>query len=187
MGVLAGQVGASVTVSQGQLVVRTTTPRRGDYYTPEPNQSYALTSSLAHAGSGESVAFRGCGTGCFVADLAWSRGDNVLTLRAAADGWQGGDVGLLIPWPPRPAADQLAKAVAVTRAAAGGFTVYQTVTSNTATAAGITPQRLDVPVDFFLSQEPSPTAPPRRRRCWPRAPAPHGWRWATRRPRSPSC
>jgi copper transport protein len=76
----------------------------------------------------------------------------VITLQAGAPGWSGGTVSLLAPWPPGPGADQLAAAVAATRAA-GAITVYETVTSNTA-GPPAEPQRLDLPADFFLAQQP---------------------------------
>jgi copper transport protein len=148
LGALAGQVGISVTASDGLLVVRMSTPRRGDYYAPQPDQPFTLATSL-----GDNVlTLTGCGNGCFYARPTWRDGDNVLTLRAAASGWVGGDTALIVSWPPRPGADDLAAAVAATRGA-GVLTVYETVTSNTAVAAPA-PDRLDTDAGFFLSQEP---------------------------------
>jgi copper transport protein len=148
LGALAGQVGISVTASDGLLVVRMSTPRRGDYYAPQPDQPFTLATSL-----GDTVlTLTGCGNGCFYARPTWRDGDNVLTLRAGADGWAGGDTALIVSWPPRPGADDLAAAVAATRSAAV-LTVYETVTSNTAVAAPA-PDRLDTDAGFFLAQEP---------------------------------
>jgi copper transport protein len=148
LGALAGQVGISVTASDALLVVRMSTPRRGDYYAPQPDQSFTLATSL-----GDTVlTLTGCGNGCFYARPTWRDGDNVLTLRAGADGWAGGDTALVVSWPPRPGADDLAAAVAATRGA-GVLTVYETVTSNTAVAAPA-PDRLDTDAGFFLAQEP---------------------------------
>ncbi|AWK76760.1 copper resistance protein CopC (plasmid) [Rhodococcus oxybenzonivorans] len=153
LGTLAGQVGVSVAASDGQLVVRLSTPRRGDYYAPEPGQDFTLSGRIAAADGGDStLALRGCGPGCFVAPAAWQGGDNLLTLVAAAAGWQGGTVSLLVPWPTTPGGADLARAVAATRAETD-LTVYESVTSDTTTAAP-EPQRLDLPADFFLAQEP---------------------------------
>jgi copper transport protein len=148
LGTLAGQIGVSVTASDGLLVVRLSTPRRGDYYAPEPDQSYGLVASL-----GETVLQpTGCGSGCYYAPARWRAGDNVLTLRAAAAGWAGGETGLIVSWPPRPGDDELAAAVAATRAS-GTLTVYEAVTSDTS-AGPPEPDRLDLDAGFFLSQEP---------------------------------
>lgn len=153
LGALAGQVGVSVAASDGQLVVRLSTPRRGDYYAPEPDQDFSLTGRIDTAGTdGATLSLRGCGPGCFVAPATWRGGDNVLTLGAAARGWQGGTVSLLVPWPTGPGSDDLARAVAATRAA-GVLTVYESVTSDTSGPVP-EPQQLDLPADFFLAQEP---------------------------------
>ncbi|WP_241032048.1 copper resistance protein CopC [Rhodococcus pseudokoreensis] len=153
LGALAGQVGVSVAASDGQLVVRLSTPRRGDYYAPEPEQDFTLTGRIDTAETdGAALALLGCGPGCFVAPATWRGGDIVLTLGATAQGWQGGTVSLLVPWPTRPGGDDLARAVAATRAA-GDLTVYESVTSDT-TGPVPEPQRLDLPADFFLAQEP---------------------------------
>ncbi|MGH3677662.1 MAG: copper resistance CopC/CopD family protein [Mycobacterium sp.] len=148
LGALAGQVGISATASDGLLVVRLSTPRRGDYYAPEPDQQYSLAASLADT----VLRLDGCGTGCYYTRVVWRTGDNVLTLRADAAGWTGGATGLIVSWPPRPGGAELAGAVAATRAAAT-ITVYETVSSDTSTAAP-EPDRLDLDADFFLSQEP---------------------------------
>jgi copper transport protein len=148
LGALAGQVGISVTASDGLLVVRMSTPRRGDYYAPQPDQPFTLAASVGDT----ALTPSGCGNGCFYAQPVWRNGDNVLTLRAAASGWAGGDAALIVSWPPGPGADELAAAVAATRGA-GVLTVYETVTSDT-TVAAPQPDRLDIDAGFFLSQEP---------------------------------
>lgn len=145
---LTGQVGVSATASDGQLVVRLTTPRRGDYYAPREHQDYAVSGQLAAA----RLEFRGCGEGCFVSIVDWAEGDNVVSLRVAASTWRGGTVSLLVPWPPHPGADDLARAVTALRAVEH-FTVYETVTSDTTTGAG-QPRKLDLSGAFFVSQEP---------------------------------
>jgi copper transport protein len=160
LGTMIGQVGVSVSASQGQLVVRLSTPRRGDYYAPQPPPDYTLSGEVSADRSGPSaLEFRGCGPGCFVSTVGWRDGDNVLTLRVNAPSWRGGTVSLLIPWPVHPGADELTRAVAALRTA-DRITVYETVTSDTTTGPGVL-QRLDLDGSFFASQEPyaSGTAP----------------------------
>ena len=148
LGALAGQIGISLTASDGLLVVRLSTPRRGDYYAPEPDQPYSLATSLGDT----TPALSGCGPGCFFSRVVWRNGDNVITLRADATGWAGGTTALIVPWPPQPGTADLATAVAATRAA-GTVVVYESVTSDTSTAPP-EPERLDLDAGFFLTQEP---------------------------------
>jgi copper transport protein len=152
LGTLAGQIGVAVAASDGQLVVRLATPRRGDYYAAQPDVRYTLSGRVGRPTGDETLIFRGCGQGCFVAETDWADGENVLSLAAGADTAKGGSVSLLVPWPPLPGADELARAVAATRAA-GDITVYEAVTSDTTTSS-TEPQPLDVPAEFFVSQEP---------------------------------
>jgi copper transport protein len=156
LGMLAGQISVAVAASDGQLVVRLATGRRGDYYAPAPHQGYTLAGQLLPPrkgrGPGAPLAFRGCGEGCFVAPAAWARGDNVLTLRAQAADWRGGTVSLLLPWPARPGGTELAHAAQLMRATAQ-VTVYEAVTSDTTGAPPVT-NRLRLAGEFFLSQEP---------------------------------
>jgi copper transport protein len=153
LGTLAGQIGVAVAASDGQLVVRLATPRRGDYYAAQPDVQYTLSGRVGRpSGDDRPLTFRGCGQGCFVADADWGDGENVLSLAAGADTAKGGPVSLLVPWPTLPGADELARAVAATRAA-GDITVYEAVTSDTTTGSG-EPRPLDVTAEFFVSQEP---------------------------------
>lgn len=156
-------VGISASASEGQLVVRLTTPRRGDYYAPQPPPDYTLSGQITTNRSGAAaLEFRGCGQGCFVSTVGWREGDNVLTLHVDAPSWRGGTVSLLIPSPAQPGADELMRAVAALRAT-DRITVYETVTSDTTTTTtGVGAlQRLDLDGSFFVSQEPyaSGTAP----------------------------
>jgi copper transport protein len=153
LGALAGQIGVAVAASDGQLVVRLATPRRGDYYAAQPDVRYALSGRVGRpTGDDRPLTFRGCGQGCFVAATDWADGENVLSLSAGADTAKGGSVSLLVPWPTLPGADELARAVAATRAA-GDITVYEAVTSDTTTGSG-EPKPLNVTAEFFVSQEP---------------------------------
>jgi copper transport protein len=153
LGALAGQIGVAVAASEGQLVVRLSAPRRGDYYAPQPDRHYILSGRLSTPnGADAALKFRGCGQGCFVAPAAWGEGDNVLSVAAGADDARGGSVSLLVPWPTLPGADELARAVAATRSE-GNLTVYESVTSDPTAGAG-EPKPLDLSAEFFISQEP---------------------------------
>jgi copper transport protein len=153
LGTLAGQIGVSIAAGEGRLVVRLTTPRRGDYYAPQAAPDYTLSGQLAaDRADGTPLELRGCGDGCFESTVDWKGGDNVLTLRAEAPGWRGGTVSLLVPWPARGGADDLARAVHALRSVQH-LTVYETVTSDTTTGPP-EPQRLDLTGAFFLAQEP---------------------------------
>jgi copper transport protein len=153
LGTMAGQIGVAVAASDGQLVVRLSAPRRGDYYSAEPDRRYMLSGRLdSPEGSDSALTFRPCGQGCFVADADWGDGDNVLSLAAGSDDARGAAVSLQVPWPTLPGDDELARAVAATRAA-GQITVYESVTSDPTTGSP-EPIPLDVSAEFFVSQEP---------------------------------
>jgi copper transport protein len=161
LGTLAGQVGVGVQASAGRVVVHLAAPSRGDYYATTPTtQAFGLTGRLKPVGGRpRDVVFRGCGTGCFLADVAWAGGDNLLTLHATATGWHGGTASLLVPWPVQPAPQQLTRAVAAMRTA-GQLTAYEQVTSDTSTPMP-EPTPLSLTGAQFLSTEPysSGTAP----------------------------
>lgn len=157
LGGMAGQIGVGVQASAGQLVIRLSTPNRGDGYGPAPAQSYTLSGQLsAHDfPAGHPVTFRDCGPGCFTAAASWQTGENVLTLHAQTPGWTGGTVGLLVPWPAQPGGHTLAAVTAALRAA-DRITIYEQVTSDTSQPAP-PPYRLDLTGKFFLAQEPYAT------------------------------
>jgi copper transport protein len=148
LGTLVGQIGVSADASDGLLVVRLFAPRRGDYYTPQPDQAYDLSASVDE----KPLRLSGCGAGCYWAPATWRPGDNPLLLRATARGWAGGTTGMLVSWPPQSAAAELAAAVSATRKA-GQLTVYEAVTSDTS-RPDPEPTRLNMGADFFVSQEP---------------------------------
>ncbi len=153
LGTLAGQVGVAVAASDGQLVVRLSTPRRGDYYAPAAAQPYRLSTSLVPAGgTAREVRLRGCGEGCFTAPVAWGTGDNLLTLRVEAPGWRGGTVSLVLPWPVQPAGQRLAR-VAAAMTAIGRITVYEAVTSDTSQPLP-EPTPLSMTGQMFVATEP---------------------------------
>jgi len=129
---LAGQVGVAVAASDGQLVVRLSTPRRDNYYTPGEASSYRLAAAVLPPGGDSPTELRlgGCGEGCFVAPVGWGSGENLVTLRVLAAGWTGGTVGLVVAWPVTPAPERLARAVEAMRAA-GEIIVHEAGTSDT--------------------------------------------------------
>ncbi len=130
---LAGQVGVAVAASDGQLVVRLSTPRRGDYYTAGETPWYELAATVVPGGAGaRELRLRGCGEGCFVAPVIWITGENLLNLRVQARGWPGGTVGLVVAWPVVPAPERLVRAVEAMDTA-GEIIVYEAVTSDTST------------------------------------------------------
>lgn len=152
-GGLAGQVGVNVVASRGQVVVRLSTPRRGNYYGPYDRPDYELSGQMQPAGEEPApVEFRSCGGGCFVAPVEWRDGGNVLTLHAGATSWRGGTFATIIPWPAKPADDLVKRTVRVMREL-NDFTLYEATTSDTSTAR---PEPIPLTVDgkLFLSNEP---------------------------------
>ncbi|KWX20487.1 hypothetical protein AFM11_30420 [Mycolicibacterium wolinskyi] len=148
----AGEIGVNVVAGEDQLVVRLFTPRRTDYIGPPADQHYELSGRLALDGVTDDVGFRPCGGGCFVAPLRWRDGDNVLTLRAQADGWTGGTLAIVVPWPAVPAGDLVERTVRV-MGAVKEMTVYESSTSNTSSGFP-EPKALDTDGAQLLSNEP---------------------------------
>lgn len=129
-GGLAGQIGVNVVASEGQVVVRLSTPSVSNEFEPAAEPEYALSGELqTAAGSQVPIEFRSCGLSCFVAPAAWANGENVISLRADAPGWRGGGFAALIPWPAAPADDLVERTARVMRGL-GRFTVYEAVTSD---------------------------------------------------------
>ena len=152
-GGLAGQVGVNVVASEGQVVVRLATPTLGNAFEPEDSPEYALSGDIqSDSGSRTPVAFHRCGDSCFVANVDWTDGDNVLSLRAGASGWRGGEFAALIPWPAQPAGDLLARTVRITRGQ-DQVIIHEAVTSDGEDGL---PQAASVTLDAreFLEGEP---------------------------------
>ncbi|MGH3433644.1 MAG: copper resistance protein CopC [Thermocrispum sp.] len=152
-GGLAGQIGVNVVASRGQVVVRLSTPRRGNYYGPYDRPDYELSGQLQAASADPApVEFRSCGGGCFVARVTWRDGGNVLTLHAGATSWRGGTYAAVIPWPAKPADDLVKRTIRVMREL-NDFALYEATTSDTSTAM---PDPIPLTVDgkLFLSNEP---------------------------------
>jgi len=149
LGGRAGEVGIYATASAGQIVLHLATPEENG--APAPQFTVSMTLAGPH-GTVSAPAVRGCGSGCFVASARWVRGDNLLTIRAAASGWTGGTASLDVPWPPAAGATLLGRALTVMRQIRA-MTVYEQVTSDTALGAG-TPHSVGVSGQEFLSAEP---------------------------------
>lgn len=148
----AGQIGVNVVASEGQLVVRLFTPRRTDYIGPPEDHRYELSGRLALGEAIEDVRFRPCGGGCFVARLRWHDGDNVLTLRAQAQGWTGGTLAIAVPWPAVSPDDLIERTVRVMNAVEE-MTIYESSTSDS--SGGFPkPMVLDTDGPQLLSNEP---------------------------------
>lgn len=153
-GGLAGEVGVNVVASEGQVVVRLSTPRLGNAYEPgDQRVGFTLSGHVEVPGMPpEAVAFRGCGTGCFVGEAAWRPGDNVLTLDVDAERWRGGAYAALISWPAEPAGGLVRRTVRVMERV-GELTLYEAGTSD-AGGAMPRPRVLQVTGEQFLSNEP---------------------------------
>ncbi|MGH3680251.1 MAG: copper resistance CopC/CopD family protein [Natronosporangium sp.] len=154
IGTMAGQLGLALAASDGQLVVRVSTPRLGDYYDVPADRTFTLGGRLAPAdGEPVTVDFRACGDDCFVAGAGWAEGDNLLTLRADAEGWRGGEASVVVPWPVTAIGDQELGRVVGAMDRAGEFTVVESISSDTSRPM---PEPAPLPIDAgtFLSDEP---------------------------------
>ena len=103
-------------------------------------------------GTARALAVRGCGPGCVVAPARWARGDNLLTIQAAAAGWTGGTTSLDVPWPPVAGAKLLRRTLAAMRQVPA-MTVYEQVTSDTTLGRGTT-HSIGLSGREFLAGEP---------------------------------
>ena len=97
----AGWVAIGATASQGQLVVRLTTPDTDLAIDPQDETSYTLAGNLAAPDAGRALVlwFRRCGIGCFVAPVTWGPGTSTVTLNAQSERFAGGKAALTISWP----------------------------------------------------------------------------------------
>ena len=135
LGTRAGYVGIAVSASQGQIVVKLTTPK-----TPlsEMRSQSAIDlrgNTVSNGAEAQDLQFRRCGLGCFVAPTSWAKGDNVVSLRVDDQEWGGGRAAVKVPWPPRPA-EPLLEAAADRMRTVDHFALYEQVTSDTATGLG---------------------------------------------------
>lgn len=135
LGTRTGYVGIGLSASQGQVVVKLSTPHDAG---SEGRDQYAidLTGNLAGGGrAARSLDFRRCGLGCFAASASWVRGDNVVTLRVDDERWGGGRAAVKVAWSPHPGEQRLEAVVAEMRKVEH-FTLHEQVTSDTATGLG---------------------------------------------------
>ena len=136
LGARAGTIGVSAEASAGQLVVHLSTPTFTNRAQGQPDATvYRLRGSVVVGGRVRTLAWRGCGPGCFVAPLSWGPGRNPVSLAAAAAGWPGGSVSLVVPWPPRPGTTEL-RDLTATMAKETRVTVYERVSSDSRSGPG---------------------------------------------------
>lgn len=154
LGGRAGWIGIGTTLSEGQLVVRLTTPDLNRSVLKGSDAHYELVGNVAGPRGGEprTLAFRECGSGCFVAPVKWTRGSSTLTLKASSDQWEGGSTAIPISWPGRAAPGRLRDIVRSMRRIPA-FTLHEQVTSNTRQGAGLV-NRLPMSGKDFLGREP---------------------------------
>lgn len=134
LGTRAGYIGVAVSASQGQVVIKLSTPNTPDSLNRSQG-AIELTGNLAAGEPAKKLEFRRCGLGCFVAPVSWAKGDNVVTLRVDDERWGGGQAAVKISWPPRPEEARL-KAVVARMRKVRHFTLHEQVTSDTATGLG---------------------------------------------------
>lgn len=133
----AGWVGIGATASQGQLVVRLTTPDMDSAADPQPEGAYSLAGNLAAPDAARAgvLKFRRCGTGCFVAPVDWQPGTSTVTLDAESGRFAGAKAALSFAWP-ADSSPQLLRTVRRTMLAVALVSVHEQVTSNTNTGLG---------------------------------------------------
>ena len=149
LGGRAGEVGIYAAASAGQIVLHLSAPQENG--APAPQFTASITLAGPH-GTARTLAVRGCGQGCVAAAARWARGDNLLTIRAAASGWSGGTTSLDVPWPPAAGEPLLRRALAAMRQVPA-MTVYEQVTSDTALGRGAT-HAIGLSGRRFLAGEP---------------------------------
>ena len=149
LGGRAGEVGIYGTASAGQVVLHLAVPEQNG--APETQFTVSMTLARPHAAA-SSLLVRGCGPGCVVAPARWARGENLLTIRAAASGWTGGTTSLQVPWPPVAGGPRLRRALAAMRRVPA-MIVYEQVTSDTALGRGTT-HAIGISGGQFLASEP---------------------------------
>lgn len=134
----AGWIGIGLTASQGQLLVRLSTPDMHPAADAVDTTTYDLVANaLAPGGAApRALHLRRCGTGCFVAPLQWQRGRTTITLKATSSEFRGGTTAITVAWPAEQAAQLLKRTVRVMRQIPE-LVLYEQVTSDTNGASGI--------------------------------------------------
>ena len=132
----AGWIGIGATASQGQLVIRLSTPDTTGGLDPTAVEEYSLVGSLAAPDATEhQLRFRLCGAACFVAPVDWAAGHSTVTLEADTERFEGGSAALVLPWVPAQRPELLRAAVKAT-GAERQVVVYEQVTSDTSSGLG---------------------------------------------------
>jgi copper transport protein len=94
----AEQVTVAAVASAGRLELRAYAPG------PEESNTYAIDVELQRPdGRRQDLGLDSCGAGCWTAQVQWGDGMHALSADVAAEGWQGGQARVLVPWPPQPA------------------------------------------------------------------------------------
>lgn len=152
LGARAGAIGVSAAASAGQLVVYLSAPTFANRAQGADATLYRLRGTATTSGNDAPLAWRRCGPGCFAAPLAWGTGQNLVSLHTEADGWAGGDVSFVVPWPARPGTTQL-RTVTAAMARVPQVLVYEQVSSNSQDGPGQV-TRLVMSGQEFLDAEP---------------------------------
>lgn len=134
LGTRAGYVGIAVSASQGQIVVKLSTPKTSRSQNRSQDE-INLSGNIASNGGRQDLELRRCGLGCFVAPMSWAKGDSVVTLRIDDQRWGGGRAAVKVAWPPQAEGKRLRVAVDKMRKVEH-FTLQEQVTSDTATGLG---------------------------------------------------
>ena len=136
-GARAGWIGIGVTASEGQLLVRLSTPDTDMAKDAVDTNTYDLDANLTALGdpAPRSVRLRRCGPGCFVAGLDWQPGQNTITFKADSSDFPGGTTAVTMAWPPRQSPALLRRTVRV-MGEITKLTLYERVTSNTNSGLG---------------------------------------------------
>lgn len=150
----AGWIGVGATASEGQLLVRLSTPDTQMSEDAVDTNTYDLDVNLTAGGTPapRHVPLRCCGPGCFVAAVDWQRGQNTVTFKADSADFPGGTTAVTVAWPPRQAPALLRRTVRIMKAIPE-LTLYERVTSNTNTGLG-NGVRLQVTGQELLDSDP---------------------------------
>ena len=136
LGALAGQVSTGLIASEGQLQLRLHVPES----TTANVQSYRVRGRAQFADGEElPLTLKPCGTGCFAAPIAWTRGKSTINLSVHATGWAGGNLKFVVPWPPRDG-HRAFQRMLVAMAKQPKVLLTENVTSNTRRREGMSSQ-----------------------------------------------
>lgn len=153
---LAGQINISLLASSQRLQVSLITPHG---QSSNLDSKFFLTGIWkSPAGKVKKLPWLSCGSGCFVTNIAWSKGINKVTLHPQASGWKGAVVSFNIPWPGQ-LEPQLLHKVLITMGHINSIMTTQSVTSNTK-GPSFPSLQISVSGPQLLSGEPYGLKPP---------------------------